>query len=58
MAEDVLRTLKGVVVEVLDKPNRNGRIYTTQLIENYVLNDEIVQEQLNSHSMFGMFDPS
>ena len=57
MAEGVLRTLKGEVVEVLDKSNQNGRIYTTQLIEN-LLNDEIIQEQLNSHSMFGMFDPS
>jgi len=58
MAEGVLGTLKGVVVEVLDKPNGNGRIYSKELIENSVLNDEIVQEQLNSHSMFGMFEPS
>jgi len=58
MAEGVLRNLKGEVVEVLDQPNRNGRIYSKELIENCVLNDKIVQEQLNSHSMFGMFNPS
>ena len=36
MAEGVLRNLKGEVVEVLDQPNRNGRIYSKELIENWI----------------------
>ena len=47
--EGVLKTLKGQIVEVLDKPNRNGRIYTTECIENNVLNNPLIQERLKLH---------
>ena len=57
MAEGVLLTLKDQLVEVLDKPNRNGRIYTKELFENNVLNDKIVNERLLTHSFFGEFEP-
>jgi len=53
----ILKTLKGQVVEILDKPNRNGRIYTTQLVQDKILNDIVVKEQLEQHSMFGEFKP-
>jgi len=58
MVEGVLLKLEGQVVEVLDKPNRNGRIYTKELFENNVLNDKIVNEKLLTHSLFGEFEPS
>ena len=53
--EGVLKTLKGQIVEVLDKPNRNGRIYTTECIKNSVLNNPLIQERLKLHNLFGTF---
>lgn len=53
----ILKTLIGQVVEVLDKPNRNGRIYTTQLVQDKIINDIVVKEQLEQHMMFGEFKP-
>ena len=58
MAESVLETLKGAVVEVLDKPNKNGRVYTSELVKDKILNDPLVKEQLDTHQMFGMFMPN
>ena len=58
MAEGVLLKLEGQVVETLNKPNRNGRIYTKELFENNVLNNEIVKERLLTHSLFGEFEPT
>lgn len=54
--EGVLGTLKGQIVEVLDKPNINGRIYTKECIENSVLNNPLIQERLKLHCLFGIFN--
>lgn len=58
MPEHIATTLKWQIVEVLDKPNKNGRIYTTELVKDKILNDPLVKEQLDTHQMFGMFMPN
>lgn len=40
-----------VIIETLNKPNRNGRIYTEECIRK-ALEDPICQERLQTHSMF------
>lgn len=40
-----------VIIEILNKPNRNGRIYTEECIRK-ALEDPICQERLQTHTMF------